>query len=114
MKKVLIALGVLLTPVVTFAATPLVDNLTNVVKDLGGFVNALIAFFIGIAVVVFIYGLIRFVVNQGDEEKRAAAKWYMIYSILAIFIMVSIFGIIRLLGNTLGINQGETVTPPRI
>ncbi len=55
---------------------------------------------------LFIWGLVQFLTNvEGD---RTEGKNHMIYGIVGMFIMVSVFGIITLLDNTfsLGTFQG--------
>ena len=55
---------------------------------------------------VFIWGLVQFLANvEGDRNE---GKQHMIWGIVGMFIMVSVFGIITLLDNTfsLGTFQG--------
>jgi cytochrome b len=78
-------------------------------------VSRLGIFAVGLAVVVFFWFLIKFIVKGGDsaDEKNAGIKG-MGYSILAIFVMVSIWGIIGAMGGMLGIGQGGSVPIPGI
>ena len=70
-------------------------------------VSRLVPFMIGLALIAFFWYLIQFI-WKGDEspEKRQAGLKGMGYSILALFVMVSIWGIIGVLGNILGTPQG--------
>lgn len=52
-----------------------------------------------IAVVAFAYGILQFV--WGGEEKRSQAKMSMLWGIIGMFIMVSAWGIIYLISNTI-------------
>ncbi len=78
-------------------------------------VSRLGIFAVGVAVVAFFWFLIKFIVKGGDsaDEKNLGIKG-MGYSILAIFVMVSIWGIIGALGGMLGIGQGGAVPIPAI
>lgn len=78
-------------------------------------VSRLGIFAVGLAVVVFFWFLIKFIVKGGDsaDEKNLGIKG-MGYSILAIFVMVSIWGIIGAMGGMLGIGQGGSVPIPGI
>ncbi len=68
---------------------------------------ALLAFFWGLAIYLFNFG-------EGKEDKQKQGRNLMIYGILAIFVMVSVFGIAQLLQRTFGV-QGTTALPaPRI
>lgn len=78
-------------------------------------VTRLVPFAVGLAVVVFFWYLIKFIVKGNDsaEEKSLSLKG-MGYSILALFVMVSIWGIIGLLGSMLGVGQGGAVPVPGV
>ena len=75
----------------------------------------LVPFAIGAAVVVFFWYLIQFIIkgNEDGEKKQASLKG-MGYSILALFVMVSIWGIIGFLGSVFGINQGGNIPVPGV
>lgn len=78
-------------------------------------VSRLGIFAVGLAVVVFFWYLIKFIISAGSDptQKDASIKG-MGYSILALFVMVSIWGIIGVMGNALGVNQGGDIPIPGI
>jgi hypothetical protein len=67
---------------------------------------------IGCALVGFFYGLVIFI-WKGKEggEALAKSKQFMIYSIGALFVMVSIWGIIALMQDTLNVRNRDIVFP---
>ena len=69
---------------------------------------------IGCAVVGFFYGLVMFI-WKGKEggESLAKSKQFMIYSLGALFVMVSIWGIIALMQDTLGV-RNRTIVYPKV
>jgi hypothetical protein len=72
-------------------------------------------FAVGLAVLAFFWFLIEFIwQGRNDPSKRTASLQGMGYSILALFVMVSIWGIIGLLGSITGVSQGGTVPIPGI
>ena len=75
-------------------------------------VTRLVPFMIGLAVLAFFWYIVKFI-WKGEEsgEARSTAIKGMGYSILAIFVMVSIWGIISALGGMLGIGQGGSLPP---
>ncbi len=77
-------------------------------------VSRLVPFAIGLAVLAFFWFLIQFIFNPGDGEERTKKLHGMGYSVLALFLMVSIWGIIGLFGSILGIGQGGSVPVPSI
>ena len=77
-------------------------------------VARLVPFAVGLAVLAFFWFLIMFIVKSGDETERKKTIHGMGYSILALFIMVSIWGIIGFLGSVTGIGQGGSVPIPGV
>jgi Type IV secretion system pilin len=66
-----------------------------------------VPFLIGLAVVAFFWFLVSYIWrNNEDPKKKAEAAKSMAWSILAIFVMVSIWGIISFFGTLLGIGHG--------
>lgn len=86
-------------------------NLLSLAQTL---VSRAVPFLIGLAMVTFFYGLVLFM-WKGKEggENLDKAKRFMAYSIGAIFIMVSLWGIIYFLQNILGIQDIENIRGPK-
>jgi hypothetical protein len=106
MKKIiyiysLLSVSLLATPVL--AATP--QNFRELIQGvlLNGILKPIVPVLIGLAVVVFIYGIITVMFSEGGEKKESG-KQYMMWGILGIFVMVSVWGLVYLLGNTLELN----------
>ena len=78
-------------------------------------VTLLVPFAVGLAVLAFFWFLITFIWkardDAGEKQKSMAG---MGYSILALFLMVSIWGIIGFLGSMFGIGQGGNVPIPGV
>ena len=62
-------------------------------------VNPLITLMFAVAVVFFIYGVVEFISASDNEEARTTGKQHMIWGIIGIFIMVSVWGIMNILNN---------------
>ena len=50
----------------------------------------------------FIYGIVMFIKNANNETKRTEYKNYMTWGIVALFVMVSVWGIVAILGQIVG------------
>jgi hypothetical protein len=77
-------------------------------------VSRLVPFAVTIAVLAFFWFLIKFIMSGGDPEGKNKSLKGMGLSILALFVMVSIWGIIGLLGSIVGVNQGGTIPIPAV
>lgn len=67
------------------------------------FINPLIYLLFVIAFLVFLWGMVRFIAQGGDEDVRTTAKRHILYGLLGMFIMFSAFALIRLIVGSLGI-----------
>src|SRR3989344_7678054 len=56
------------------------------------------------ALVVFIWGVVQYMVNAGNSEKREEGRKFIIWGLVAFFVMLSIWGIINILATTFGID----------
>jgi hypothetical protein len=65
---------------------------------------------------MFVWGVVKFFfINADEEAKRAQGKQYMIWGIIALAVMLSIWGLVSILGATFGIKTNSVlpqVTPP--
>lgn len=64
--------------------------------------NPLILFLFALALAFFLYGVMQFILNGDNEEKRKSGKAHILWGIIGMVIMVSVFGIMQLILNTLG------------
>lgn len=68
-------------------------------------VNPLIYFLFAIALLYFLYGVFVFILNADDESKRDTGKKHMLWGIVGLFIMVSVYGILGLIIGTMGVSS---------
>ena len=98
------------TPVLALSQTN-----SNAVNDLLAFaksvVQALTPIFFGLAIVYFFWGVAMYVRNAGDPKKAADGKTVIIHGVIAIAVMVSIFGIIVAIQDIFGIYSSATPIP---
>ncbi|HEY4501969.1 MAG TPA: hypothetical protein VJJ20_02785 [Candidatus Paceibacterota bacterium] len=112
MKKILISSALLFAaPLAAFAQT--LQPLANLVSSIGALVGALVPILITAALVVFFWGLIRYLWPSGGKSNVAGAKQLMIWGIITLFVMVSIWGIVRLAQSALGVDPNATPTSPK-
>ena len=91
-----------ITPIISFAA-PL-DGLKGLITAFGGILNLLIPVVFGLALLFFFWGMAQFILHSDEEKVREDGKSRMLWGIVALFVIVSIYGIINFIGGTLGIN----------
>ena len=62
--------------------------------------NAVVPLLMALSVVGFVYGIIQYFLNPDNEEKRKAGKSFMLWGLVALFVIVSIWGLVGILSNT--------------
>jgi len=58
-----------------------------------------------LAVASFVWGVVQYVINDQEEAKKAKGRSFMIWGIIALAVMVSIWGLVGILRNTFGIED---------
>ena len=112
MKKYVSALGLLALPGFVFGqAASNFTVLDTFVANLGTLLNNLIPILVTLAVIFFFWGLALFIFSAGDETGREKGKSIMLWGIIALFIIVSIWGIIAVLQNIFGVDGTKTSIP---
>ena len=105
-KAILLLLA--LVPVLAFAQEDF-GNLETFATSIGGLVNTLTPIMVAIALLTFFWGLVKFIFAQGNEEAKVSAKGTMVWGVIALFVMVSVWGLVGFIGDALGIEQGESL-----
>jgi hypothetical protein len=65
-------------------------------------INPIIIFLFAVAMVYFLYGVAQYLLASDNEEVRSKSKSHMMWGVIGLFIMVAVFGIMRILLNTFG------------
>ena len=97
---------VLLAPLLASAAGVL-DSINAVNRIL----SAIVPLLITVALIVFIWGLIQYILKLGDEESRKQGVQLMLWGVIAIFVMSSVWGLVALLQNTFSVQRNEAIVP---
>ena len=110
-KNTIIASFVILAlPVMAIAA----GDLGTTIGNIGKYVNSLIPIAVALAVLFFFFGLAKYILNAGNEDKKSEGRSIMIWGIIALFIMVSIWGLISLFAQSLGVKEDKGLNVPDI
>jgi len=79
------------------------------ITDLSSFINyatcllmnAVVPLLVGLAVVGFVYGIIKYFLNPENEEKRKEGKSFMFWGLVTLFVMVSIWALVGVFSSTI-------------
>lgn len=95
------------------------NSLTAKLTNIG---NTIITILISLAVIWIIWNVIRYLIIGGDDpEKRKTAGGAIIYGIVGLFVILSIWGLVKILTNTFRTDTNvprnefpQVVPPPQI
>ena len=77
--------------------------ITQIIND------SVIPLIFALATVMFVWGVVQFVINSDEEAKKEKGKQFMLWGIIALAVMVSVWGLVKILGDTFNVNT--TVLP---
>lgn len=104
MNKLAYLIAALLVPAFSFAAVGDVYDLAGVVLTIIN--DVLVPIVFAIALIVFIWGVFRyFIAGKQDPESQEKGKTLMLWGIVGFVLMVSVWGLVNLIVNTLDLNN---------
>ena len=75
-------------------------TLATLVGTVIGLINQIIPVLVALALVLFLWGGVLYIYKSQDAHGRAANKELLIWGLIAMFVLISIWGILRLLCNS--------------
>jgi hypothetical protein len=72
--------------------------------------RATVPLIFALALATFVWGVVKYVIAAKDSNEREEGRMFMIYGIIALFVMVSVWGLVSVLSNTFQIGS---VFPPQ-
>jgi len=105
MKKIIIKVGIsllALSPIIVFAEQKNLSTLVNLILK---YFQSAIYLIIGLAVVMFVWNVFRYFIANGDEANKTEAGKYVMWSVIGFFVVLSFWGIVNILINTLELDN---------
>ena len=107
-----IAYASLFTPMAVFAAP--FDNVSPILTNARAALDIVVPIAITLALIYFIWQVIKYVIAPGEEEKADARK-KMLYGVVGLFVIIAIWGLVNFVASYLGIDPtANPVVVPRI
>jgi membrane protease YdiL (CAAX protease family) len=106
----LLVVAATFSPVVVLAANTL-QGILEVIKDM---LNTIVPMLITLALIYFFWGLALYIKEAGNDADRKKAIAIMLNGVLALFVMVSVWGLVNLLSQTFLTGVSNTITVPQV
>lgn len=106
-KKVLahiVISAALMLPLITLAA-----DLNATITNYIGYAKAIINFLLVIATLVFIWGIIKYITAGGDSTKITEARSYIIWGLIGLAIMASVWALSYYLIDISGVGNNNVI-----
>jgi hypothetical protein len=95
-----------LTPVCAFAFDLVGSSFKGVVCYIVSLISIITPILFFIAFIFFFWGLSKYILMANNEKELQTGKNYMLWGILALFILVSVQAIVGIVTNEFGFGQG--------
>jgi len=102
MKKILFVVASVVLPGVALAQST--TYFQNLLTQFGRLLNQSVIVLISLAVVWFIWNVFGYIRSANDEEKKAHTAG-MVWGIIGLAVIVSVWGLVGLLQTTFGVNS---------
>ena len=83
-----------------------VQDFQGMLCKIAEILGAILPVLVALGVVYFVWGVVTYVIAS-DEEAKKTGRNRIIYGIIGLAIIISLWGIVRILGNTFGLNQNQ-------
>lgn len=88
--------------------TVLIVNLLNLIN------NYLIPFLVALAILALFWGIVKYIWGASSEEGKADAVKIISAGIIGLVVMLSVWGIVVLVANSLGVSGSQVIQLPTV
>src|SRR3990167_10734729 len=110
MKKALIVGVSFLLPIMASAQLQNIE--TNIVTPIGRIINLLIPIVFALALLFFFWGLAQYILASGDASKLEEGRNKMVWGVVALFVMASVWGLVRFIQTEFKITDNSAIPVP--
>ncbi len=112
-KKVAAVAVLLAAPAAAFAQQ--LGNLKQLADSTLQILNVVITIVFVLAILVFGWGVVKYITSANSPDKEKEARQFLWWGVIGIFVLASIFGLVKFLGSSLGVGQDQgTITVPKV
>ena len=99
-------------PHLAAAAPPTLKYATSFVRQSLSVVGVFTTVAGAAALLFFFWGLAQFIAKSDDEQARSEGRWRMVWGIAALFVLVSVWAIIMMVGYIAGVGSTKEFRAP--
>jgi len=107
-----VVVALIFSVVPSIASAAAINSIQDLASEIIKIINYVIPILIAVALVYFIWGMVKYIRDAGQEAKREKGRAVMIHGIIALFMMIAVWGIVNLLLSTFGLEGSALNQPP--
>lgn len=88
-------------------------SIQGFICKLNEILGALLPFLIALGVIYFVWGVISYVIAD-EEEAKKKGRDRMIYGIIGLVVIISVWGLVRLIQRSFGLSQQQDIQFPTV
>jgi NADH:ubiquinone oxidoreductase subunit 2 (subunit N) len=112
MKKLVTLLVSVCALIPVAVSAQVLTNTTNIATGISRIVNILIPIAFTLALLYFFYGVAKYIKSEGSGKEEG--RQIMIWGVVALFVMSSVWGLVFFLRGELGITDDSVIPIPTI
>ena len=98
---------------VTQACTVTNDTIEGIFCKARSILNTIVPLLVTLGVVYFVWGVVQYIMT-GDEAKKKEGRTKMIYGIIGLVVIITMWGLVFMVKNTFGIENVGNVQLPTL
>ena len=103
----IITLGLAFAPLLAFAQNPMLGGPMMLVTGALSILSTVLTILFVLAIAVFAWGIVKMVMAAGDPEAVKEARGIIIWGVIAIAVLASLYGLVEYLKTVFGVMSGN-------
>lgn len=71
--------------------------------------TAVLPMLVTLAIIVFIWGVVKYISKADDSTEREEGRKFMLYGIIGLFVIVSVWGLVGIIQGTFGLSTNPLI-----
>ena len=109
-QKVLIA-GIMAAGAIPAIVHAQASSLNDLFEVFHGIITTLLPMLLGLAVLLFLWGVAKYILHGDNEDARKEGRMFIVNGIIAIFVIVSVWGLVNMLDRFFGLDDTVGSSP---
>ena len=102
------------TPLLTFAQGAVNStNASDIITKISNLLGAVLPVLVALGVIYFVWGVVQYFIRDSEEAKEKG-KDRIIYGIIGLVVIVGMWGLVRIVTNTFGLNNTTNINYPTV